>query len=220
VAHAAARALDQARASVEAMSWLRTTEPAVAAFAPARLDVLGGIADYSGATVLELPLARGVVAIAQCTSDGSLSVATTGPAAPAESPVALPLDILFGGARSEAPERLRAGDAMYRSHASYSARCGLGTPETDLLVELARGAGPEQGVYGARITGGVAGGTDAMLVAGAAGEAAVHRVAAEYARRRAAGLCARTRRAAVLGGSADGAMRIPAVSYTPGRSLP
>jgi hypothetical protein len=97
---AAARALDQARASIEALSCLRAGEPAVAAFAPARLDVLGGIADYSGATVLEFPLACGVVAIAQRTSDGLLSAATTGPAAPAapaERPVMLPLEVLLGG---------------------------------------------------------------------------------------------------------------------------
>ena len=32
--------------------------PSLVARAPGRLDVMGGIADYSGATVLELPLAR------------------------------------------------------------------------------------------------------------------------------------------------------------------
>ncbi|MCA1598375.1 MAG: hypothetical protein LC769_05045, partial [Chloroflexi bacterium] len=46
--------------------------PVVVARAPARLDVLGGIADYSGATVLELPLDRSVRVVAQATGDGLL----------------------------------------------------------------------------------------------------------------------------------------------------
>ena len=54
------------------------------------------------------------------------------------------------------------GELMYQSHASYSA-CGLGSSGTDLLVELIRQAGPETGVYGAKITGGGAGGTVAVL---------------------------------------------------------
>jgi len=54
------------------------------------------------------------------------------------------------------------GELMYQSHASYSA-CGLGSPETDRLVELVREAGPSQGLFGARITGGGSGGTVAVL---------------------------------------------------------
>ena len=54
------------------------------------------------------------------------------------------------------------GELMYQSHASYSA-CGLGSPETDLLVELVRQAGPARGLYGAKITGGGSGGTVAVL---------------------------------------------------------
>jgi L-arabinokinase len=60
-------------------------------------------------------------------------------------------------------ERMRlAGELMYQSHASYSA-CGLGSAATDRIVELARAAGPEQGIYGAKITGGGSGGTVAVL---------------------------------------------------------
>ena len=47
---------------------------------------------------------------------------------------------------------------MYQSHASYR-RCGLGSDGTDLLVDLARAAGVERGIYGAKITGGGSGGT-------------------------------------------------------------
>lgn len=54
------------------------------------------------------------------------------------------------------------GEIMYQSHASYSA-CGLGSDGTDRLVELVRAAGPVQGLYGAKITGGGSGGTVAVL---------------------------------------------------------
>ena len=56
----------------------------------------------------------------------------------------------------------RLGELMYESHASYSA-CGLGSEATDLLVSLVREAGPERGVFGAKITGGGGGGTVAVL---------------------------------------------------------
>lgn len=58
----------------------------------------------------------------------------------------------------------RAARLMYGSHRSYSRRCGLGARETDLLVRLVRAAGPEQGLYGAKITGGGSGGTVAVLL--------------------------------------------------------
>jgi L-arabinokinase len=56
----------------------------------------------------------------------------------------------------------RLGQLMYQSHESYST-CGLGSPGTDELVELVRKAGPNQGLYGAKITGGGSGGTVAVL---------------------------------------------------------
>jgi galactokinase len=77
-------------------------------------------------------------------------------------------------------ERMRlAGELMYQSHASYSA-CGLGSAATDRIVELARAAGPEQGIYGAKITGGGSGGTVAVLSRRDAGPV-VARVAEKYA---------------------------------------
>jgi galactokinase len=66
---------------------------------------------------------------------------------------------------SEAPGERRLklmGELMYQSHASYSA-CGLGAVGTDLLVRLVREAGPKNGLYGARITGGGSGGTVAVI---------------------------------------------------------
>lgn len=54
------------------------------------------------------------------------------------------------------------GDLMYQSHYSYT-ECGLGNEATDLLVDLVRRQGPDMGLYGAKVTGGGAGGTVAVL---------------------------------------------------------
>jgi L-arabinokinase len=91
---------------------------------------------------------------------------------------------------------------MYRSHHSYGARCGLGTPETDLIVDLVRERGPRSGLYGAKITGGGAGGTVAVLGAGSSARAGVEEMVAAYARR--SGNTSR-----VIAGSADGAVAQP-----------
>jgi galactokinase len=77
-------------------------------------------------------------------------------------------------------ELIQMGELMYASHNSYS-DCGLNSDGTDLLVELVREAGPAQGLYGAKITGGGSGGTVAVLGRSNAGSAIDH-VAAEYAR--------------------------------------
>jgi galactokinase len=73
------------------------------------------------------------------------------------------------------------GQLMYASHAAYTA-CGLGSPGTDLLVQLVRQRGPAGGLYGAKITGGGSGGTVAVLAAAGADES-IQDVAAEYAAR-------------------------------------
>jgi len=54
------------------------------------------------------------------------------------------------------------GDLMYQSHYSYT-ECGLGNEATDMLVEMVREEGAEAGLYGAKVTGGGAGGTVAIL---------------------------------------------------------
>jgi len=71
-------------------------------------------------------------------------------------------ELLLGKSSVDEPTRVRLGELMYASHASYSA-CGLGSDGTDRLVALAREAGPRLGVYGAKITGGGSGGTVAVL---------------------------------------------------------
>lgn len=70
------------------------------------------------------------------------------------------------------------GELMYQSHASYG-RCGLGSKETDLIVNLVR-ENRSGKLYGAKITGGGSGGTVAILGARAA-EAEVENLAAQFA---------------------------------------
>ena len=65
------------------------------------------------------------------------------------------------------PDYLReAGDLMYESNASYRDLAGLGSPEIDGLVNIARKIGRQGGIYGAKITGGGGGGTVALLCHG------------------------------------------------------
>jgi L-arabinokinase len=55
-------------------SFLAPDQPMVMARAPGRLDVMGGIADYSGSLVLEMPLACATTAIAQQQDDPRLDI--------------------------------------------------------------------------------------------------------------------------------------------------
>lgn len=105
--------------------------------------------------------------------------------------------ILNAAAPGEEALRL-LGELMYQSHASYSA-CGLGSDGTDRLVELAHQAGPERGLYGAKITGGGSGGTVAVL-AGRHSFAEVKSVATQYEQETG-------RPATILGGSSPGAVQ-------------
>jgi L-arabinokinase len=88
----------------------------------------------------------------------------------------------FADLLGELPSNRRAatelGQLMYASHASYGA-IGLGSVGTDRLVELVAGAGPERGVFGAKITGGGSGGTVAVIGTDDA-EATVREIAARY----------------------------------------
>ncbi|WP_337174089.1 hypothetical protein [Paludisphaera sp.] len=55
------------------------------------------------------------------------------------------------------------GELMYQSHLGYGS-IGLGSPETDAMVEAVRGMGPGRGFYGARASGGGCGGTVVVLL--------------------------------------------------------
>ncbi len=80
-------------------------------------------------------------------------------------------------------ELVRAGDLMYQAHASYRDNCHLSVPEVDFLVEAVRKRGPANGLYGAKITGGGAGGTVAVFGKLDTLESQVREIAHEYSRR-------------------------------------
>jgi galactokinase len=93
---------------------------------------------------------------------------------------------LLGQARDGDPSALaQAGRLMYGSHWSYSTRIGLGAPETNLLVRIAR-QHTAQGVLGAKITGGGSGGTVAVMLdeAAAQGHDPISSIAREYEEQR------------------------------------
>ncbi len=70
--------------------------PLILARAPGRLDVMGGIADYSGSLVLELPLAAATFVAVQPTSEAHVVLWSMDEEYRAEDAVvSLPLDILF-----------------------------------------------------------------------------------------------------------------------------
>lgn len=66
----------------------------------------------------------------------------------------------------------KMGELMLQSHEGYSS-VGLGNEQTDKIVEMMREAGPGNGVYGARITGGGSGGTVCVLSFGKEGKKSV-----------------------------------------------
>src|SRR5262249_44504357 len=114
--------IEQARSALANWGWFAPERAVVAAFAPARLDVMGGIADYSGAVVLEMPLGCGVAAFAQSTDDGLLAVRTGGPALPtlATSSVTVPLTLLDTHAPEHASSQLCAAlEAQEATWAAY-----------------------------------------------------------------------------------------------------
>ena len=58
---------------------------------------------------------------------------------------------------------IAAGECMFASHDSYRNNCLLSVPEVDFIVGAVRTRGPQDGLYGAKITGGGSGGTVAVF---------------------------------------------------------
>jgi L-arabinokinase len=113
------------------------------------------------------------------------------------------LDGLQHYERSGDPQGVRqAGQAMLASHDSYGTRCGLGTAETDMIVRLVEEAGMSAGLCGAKITGGGAGGTVAVLGLGDQAQAAVQAIAREYGR-------STGKQSGIIAGSNHGAISEP-----------
>jgi L-arabinokinase len=74
----------------------------------------------------------------------------------------------------------------------------LGSPETDLLVEALMKRGPDAGIFGAKISGGGAGGT-VVILARRSAQTAIEEVARDYA--------AKTgKKPQVFSGSSEGAV--------------
>jgi len=74
---------------------------------------------------------------------------------------------------------VRMGSMMLKSHESYSA-VGLGNEYTDKIVEMVRDAGPNNGVFGARVSGGGNGGTVCILSYGKEGKNSVKEIYGRY----------------------------------------
>ena len=67
--------------------------------APGRLDVMGGIADYSGSLVLEMPIAESTFVAVQKTDDARISIASLQPASRELLTFGMGLDVLAVDAR-------------------------------------------------------------------------------------------------------------------------
>jgi len=74
---------------------------------------------------------------------------------------------------------IRMGNLMMQSHESYSA-VGLGNEYTDKIVEMVRDAGRNNGVFGARVSGGGNGGTVCILSYDKAGKNTVKDIHRNY----------------------------------------
>lgn len=101
-----------------------------------------------------------------------------------------------------------AGKEMYAAHASYRDECRLSVPEVDALVEAVRRRGAKKGLYGAKITGGGAGGTVAIFGRLDALNKYVPEIAEEHARRIGA-------KPDVFEGTSPGAIEFGARRYEP-----
>jgi L-arabinokinase len=81
------------------------------------------------------------------------------------------------------PALVTAGELMYGAHESYRDNCRLSVPEVNFLVEAVRKRGPENGLYGAKITGGGTGGTVAVFGKIESLKEHIPQIAVEFSRR-------------------------------------
>ncbi len=101
--------------------------PIAGARAPGRLDVMGGVADYSGSVVLEMPLAEAAFTAWQWRNDRQLRIRSVGAETDSFAPdVTLSLDDLVtpeGRMRAEEEVRARLTSDPSTRWASYIAGC-------------------------------------------------------------------------------------------------
>jgi galactokinase len=79
--------------------------------APGRLDVMGGIADYSGSHVLQFPIAEGTVAAIQRNDERRLNIVTLLNDEPRQSSFTMPLSVFDGPVEYEAAHEFFKRDA-------------------------------------------------------------------------------------------------------------
>jgi L-arabinokinase len=104
------------------------SQPIFAGRAPGRLDLMGGIADYSGALVLELPLAVATYAAVQASSDRNIIVRSLSAAEiNADSTVSLPLDAIKKASDSDAYGYSHAHELLTRHEKQSWAAYVIGT---------------------------------------------------------------------------------------------
>lgn len=82
--------------------------------APGRLDVMGGIADYSGSHVLEFPIAEATVAAVQLNNEPQLKIVTLLDDEPRQSSFTMPLSVFDGPIEYEAAREFFQQDAESR----------------------------------------------------------------------------------------------------------
>lgn len=80
--------------------------PLYIARAPGRLDVMGGIADYSGSLVLQLPLEVATTVVVQPSDERTIELASLRSRSGRTARFAIPLDALLDGPLRD-PDRLR-----------------------------------------------------------------------------------------------------------------
>jgi galactokinase len=108
----------------EARGFLDPAREVVVARAPGRLDLMGGIADYSGSLVLEWPLREATLVAAQRQAQPSIRIVSLGAEANGRSPsFDLPLEALGSGERPLEYDAARALFAADQAHqwAGYAA---------------------------------------------------------------------------------------------------
>lgn len=93
------------------------------------------------------------------------------------------MEALLSSENGDERALVTAGECMYGAHASYRDNCLLSTEEVDFLVEAVRKRGAENGLYGAKITGGGTGGTVAVFGKLEALKQHIPQIALEYSRR-------------------------------------
>jgi len=93
------------------------------------------------------------------------------------------MDALRAAKNGDEKALITAGECMYGAHDSYKNNCRLSTEEVDFLVDSVRERGAQQGLFGAKITGGGTGGTVAVFGKNESLKRHIPEIAVEYQRR-------------------------------------